>query len=426
MRTIRVEYLTRVEGEASFEIEIEDGVVKRTLLNVWEPNRLFETFIFGRKYNEVHELISRVCGICYAAHQITALRAVEKALGIHPSKEVTELRRLLTLGGVLHSHLLSLYFLAIPDYLGHDSIFAMFKDRPKDVELAFSLKKLANDVQELTGGRPVHPITTLVGSFSDVPTNIQLVRIRKRLEDAKGDSWRLVEIFKSAEIPEFERKCPHVALKGEDGYPLNFGILASTDGLACSEENYRKWISEKQVPPSHAKYSLIENRSFLVGPLARFNINHDKLCGDAKKAARELGLKPNCYNPFMQNIARTVEVIQYFDDAIKVAEELEGMDLVKAVEPPEIKAKGGRGCAITEAPRGLLYHSYEFKEDGTVAKADIVTPTAHNVFNIENDIREYAPKISSLPAKEAEQKCEILIRAYDPCFSCSVHLIYLK
>ena len=425
-RTIKVDYVARVEGEASFEIVIEDGMVKKTLLNVWEPIRLFEAFLVGRKYDEIHEIASRICGICYAAHQITALRAVEKALGIQPPEEVTGLRRLLTLGGMLQSHLLSLCFLAIHDYAGYESVFAMLKERPKDVELAFKLKKLGNDIQELVGGRPVHPVTTLIGRFSDVPRDAELRKIRRRLEDAKGESWRLVEILKSAEIPEFERKCPHLALKSEDGYPLNFGLLASTDGLLCPEDDYRKQISERQVPPSHAKHSTIKNQSFLVGPLARFNLNYDKLCGDAKRAAGELGIKRDCYNPLMQNIARTVEVIQYIDDAIRVTEELEGMDLGGAMRPHEIRARGGRGCAITEAPRGLLYHCYEFKGDGTVARADIVTPTGHNVFNIENDLREYAPRVLNLSEGEAKLACEMLVRAYDPCFSCSVHLTKIR
>lgn len=414
--------LARVEGEASFHIKVEENKIKEVILNVYEPIRFFEAFLKGVRSEEVPEIASRICGICYTAHQITAARAIENASGIEISEQIRDLRQLLAIGGIIQSHILHLYLLAIPDYMGYESAIAMAKDHAKTVGRGLRLKKLGNDLQTLIGGRAVHPVTLTLGGFTAFPKEEKLKKFGDELRKAKGDAIETVRIFKNFEIPNFERKCEHVALRGEDGYPLNEGKLTSTEGLLCSEYEYEKYIEEKHVPPSHAKHSIVKGRSsFLVGPLARMNLNFDKLSEDSKKIAEEMEVKFPNFNPFVSNIARAIEVVEYIDNAINVIENLK----LREEKRKEVRIKPGVGCAITEAPRGILYHWYEIDRNGLVGAANIVTPTAHNVYNIEKDLFEFASGILNLPHKEANLSCEKLIRAYDPCFSCSVHLTQL-
>jgi coenzyme F420-reducing hydrogenase alpha subunit len=417
-KEIRVDHLARVEGEASFWIKAEEAKVREVILNVYEPMRFFEAFLAGKRWDEVHELASRICGICYT--QITALRAIENSLGVEVSEQTSKLRDLLTIGGIIQSHVLHLYFLAIPDCLGYESAIAMANNYPEVVKRGLKLKQLANQLQTLIGGRAVHPVTTRVGGFTSLPDESDLKELSSRLKEAKEDALETVRIFKKLKIPDFERKCEHVALRSKKGYPLNLGKLSSTEGLSCEESEYRKYIEEKQVPPSHAKYSTLRGRnSFLVGPLARMNLNFDRVCEDSKGVAKEIGIKFPNFNPFVNNIARAIEVVQYLADAINLIESTK----IRKEKQETIKVKPSRGCAITEAPRGILYHYYELDRKGLVSKADIVTPTAHNVLNIEKDLAAFSPSLLDLPQAKAQFECEKLIRAYDPCFSCSVHLI---
>ena len=421
-KEIKSDYLARVEGEAAFHVKVERNKVKEVLLNVYEPIRFFEAFIKGKRCEEVPEITSRICGICSAAHQITAVRAIESALGMETSEQTKDLRHLLAIGGMIQSHVLHLYFLAIPDYLGYESVVAMTKDHPEAVKRALKLKKLGNDLETLIGGRAIHAVTTAVGGFTALPDEEKLKKFGYRLKEARNDAIKTAEMFKNIKMPNFERKCEHIALRSEDGYPLNNGKLKSTEGLSCEENEYRKYIDEKYVPPSHAKHSTVKGRSsFLVGPLARMNLNFDKLSDDSKKIAEEIGAKFPNFNPFFNNVAKAIEILQYMDDAAEIINRIK----LKREERKKIEAKPGRGYAITEAPRGILYHSYEIDRNCLVGASDIVTPTAHTVHNVEKDLFEFVPSLLDLPEEEATLSCEKLIRAYDPCFSCSVHLIKL-
>ncbi len=418
-KEIKSDYLARVEGEAAFHVKVEGNKVKEVLLNVYEPIRFFEAFLKGKRFEEVPEIASRICAICSAAHQITAVRAIENALDIETSDQTRDLRQLLAIGGMIESHVLSLYFLAVPDYLGYESVIAMVNDHTEAVKRGLRLKKLGNDLQDLIGGRAVHPVTVVPGRFTALPREEKLKKFGYRLKEAKNDVIETMRILKNLEIPNFERRCENVALRSENGYPLNSGKLTSTEGLSCEEYEYREYIEEKYVPPSNAKHSTVKGRSsFLVGPLARMNLNFDKLSEDSKKISDEIGVKFPNFNPFFNNVARAIEILQYLDDAIDIINKIK----LKKEERKKIEAKPGRGHAITEAPRGTLYHCYEIDRNCLVGAADVVTPTAHNVYNIEKDLFGLASNILDLPEEEATLICEKLIRAYDPCFSCSVHL----
>jgi len=420
-REIQVGYISRVEGQGSLEIKVSSGNIKELRLEIFEPPKFFEAFLVGRHCSEVHELTSRICGICPVPHQVTALRAVENALGIRISEQTRDLRKLMNYGCHIASHILNLYFLAAPDYLGYESVFAMVKDHLPTVKLALKLKKLGNDLVELIGGRAIHPVSAVVNGFTKVPEKKDMELMRKRLTEAKNDACDTVAFVASLKVPQFVRKTEHVSLFSQKEFPINEGLLASTEGMMVEEGRYREYIRELQVDYSWAKHSEIVGRNaFLVGPLARVNLNFDRLSHDAKKMARKVGFEVPNFNPFMSHVVRALEVVNAIDDCVAIIDKIPLREEDRAYE-----IKAGTGFAITEAPRGLLYHSYELGGDGVVKRADIVTPTAHNARSIENDLRELVPAMADLTDEEATLRCEMLVRAYDPCISCSVHYVNL-
>jgi len=416
--TIDVNYLARVEGRGALNISIsKDGKVEDLQFRIYEPPRFFESFLIGRKYDEVMELTSRICGICPVAHQITALRAIENALGIEPSQQTRDLRKLMAISAHIQSNVLSMYFLSLPDLMGYESIITMTKDNLDIVKRGLKLKKLGNDITDLIGGRAVHPVTAVVGGFTVIPSRNKMKTIRKRLVEAKQDAYDTVDLFSEVEIPDFERKCEHIAISDPKEYSINHGRFRSTEGLDIDEMEYRDYIYEEQMSYSTALHSYVKNRSsFMVGPLPRVNINFDQLSSDAKDAARRSGVKFPNFNPFVSHLARAVELVHDIDESIEIIDRV----LLKE-ERRNFICKAGFGAAITEAPRGSLYHSYEIDNNGIVKKADLVPPTAHNANNIEKDLQEFVLTLLDLSMDEITLKCEMLIRAYDPCISCSTH-----
>jgi coenzyme F420-reducing hydrogenase alpha subunit len=420
-REIEVGYISRVEGQGALEIKVSSGNITDLRLDIFEPPKFFEAFLVGRHCSEVHELTSRICGICPVPHQITALRAVENALDINVSDQTRDLRKLMNYGNHIQSHVLSIYFLSAPDFLGYESIFPMAKDHLATVKRALRLKKLGNDLIELVGARAIHPTSAVINGFTKIPAREDMETMRKRLVEAKQDARDTVEFVSSWMIPDFHRKCEHVALSESGEFAINEGFVVSTEGLRIEENQYREHIVESQVDYSWAKHSQIAGRgSFLVGPLARVNLNFDKLSYDARRLAEEIGFKAPNFNPFMAHVARALEVVNAIDCCIEIIDRVPLRE-----EDRSYKVKPGTGFAITEAPRGLLYHSYEVGSNGCIKKADIVTPTAHNAKNIENDLRELVPSMVDLTDEEATLRCEMLVRAYDPCISCSVHYVNL-
>jgi len=420
--SISVDYIARVEGVGALDIKVSGGKVEYAKFSIYESPKFFEAFLVGRRCDEVHELTSRICGICPVAHQMTALRAVENALGIEVSQQTRDLRRLFALSAHISSHVLNLYFLAAPDYFGYESVIPMARHDLDFFKRALALKKVGNDLTELIGGRSVHPISAIVGGFTAPPDKDSLRAIKARLIKAKDYALRDVELFSSLKIPLFERRCEHVALRSDSEYAINEGRLVSTDGLNIEENEYRKYIGEKQVLHSTAKHSYVKNRSsIMVGPLPRVNLNFDKLSPDARKAANQIGFQPPVFKPYMSIVARVLEVVNAIDESIAIIDRLKPKQ-----EELSFEIKAGEGAAITEAPRGILYHYYKFDKEGKVEKADIVTPTAHYAYNVERDLYELVPNLLDQPLEEATLKCEMLIRAYDPCISCSTHLAKLK
>jgi coenzyme F420-reducing hydrogenase alpha subunit len=427
-KKINVCYVTRVEGQAAINVEVAGTGQAKAEFAVFEPIRFFEAFLVGRMYDEVHELTSRLCGICPIAHQITALRAVENALKVKVTPQTKALRRLLALSAWIQSHTLSLYFLTAPDYLGFEGAVAMASKHGDAVRRALRLKKLGNDLGEIIGGRAVHPISAVFGGFTKTPRKEDLTEIRQRLKEEKDDVWSTVDLFRSFSYPEINRDTELVAISNDEEYAVNEGRLTSSKGLDASEEDYRKHIRESEAKHSNTKASYLNGKDFIVGPLARINLNYDKLTPDAKKATEQLDLHiPTC-NPFMHIKARVAELVYSLDECMRIIDTLR----LDVSEQP-IKAEIGiipcltpcEGFALTEAPRGLLYHAYKLDSDGAVQKADLVPPTAHNSASIEASLRAFAPELVRKD-QDLLLGCEKLVRSYDPCISCSVHVTRLK
>jgi len=417
IKTINVDYIARVEGQGAIDIRF-DKTTREVKLKMFEPPRFFESFLIGRKYSEVHEITSRICGICPVAHQITALRAVENAIGLKISPQTEDLRKLMALSAYISSHALSLYFLTAPDFLGKESVIPLVAEAPQVVARAMKLKKLGNELGDIIGGRAIHPVYMVVNGFTNIPSRKQLDDIRTRLLEVKQDVRETAQLFAGLKYPQFNSPGEQIAISDSQQYAINKGMLKSTEGLSAEEKDYRKVINEKQTAYSYTKESTVKGRaSFMVGPLPRVNINFEQLSANAKSVAKEIGFKPpRVTNPFDQVIARAIELVHSVDESISLIEKLplRYEDLGHSFRP-------GEGFALTEAPRGLLYHSYQINKQGLVERADIVPPTAHNVHHIEKNLSDLVQTFGDLPADELTLKCEMLVRAYDPCISCSVH-----
>lgn len=418
---INLHHLTRVEGHGNIRIRIASGTVQEATWEVVETPRFFEAMVIGKKWENAPYICARICGICSIGHTLASIRAVENAFGFEPSQQTRRLRLLLKHMETLQSHLLHLYFLVAPDFLGTGSVLPLVESRPEEVQRAARLKLLANDACDLIGGRRLHPTRTVVGGFTMVPDKDELSHLRHRLTAAIGDLQQAGELFAGFAMPVFERETEFVSLKGEKEYPFIGGDLVSTDGVHKKEWEYREMTNEYCIAQSTAKWSALSRRSFAVGALARLNNNFNLLHGKARQLAERFSLKPVCHNPFMNNIAQLVECMHVVEDAIVLIDKLLES---KLLEPKQaVVPRAGQGVGAVEVPRGILYHMYEFDGEGRIVRADCVIPTGQNHANIQHDIEVLAKESASAGVgdREIEKLAGMLVRAYDPCISCSVH-----
>jgi len=421
-RTIRVDTLARVEGEGAMLIKMAGERVSDVKLRIYEPPRFFEAFLRGRHFSEVPDIVARICGICPIAYQMSAVHAIERALGVDISPEIRMLRRLFYCGEWIESHALHVYMLHAPDFLGYEDAITMAKDHPEVVQRALRLKKIGNHLVTLLGGREIHPISAAVGGFYKVPDKNRLHELEEDLKWALDASVQTVHLTAGLEFPDFEQDYEFVALRHPSEYPFNEGRLVSNRGLDIDAAEYEDTFIEQHVKHSNALHSVIRGRgSYLVGPMARFNLNFDNLPEIARQAANDAHLKPPVKNPFRSIIVRSVELVFACAEALRICQEY---------EPPseprmEVPSRAGVGQAITEAPRGILYHRYAIDDKGLIVTAKIVPPTSQNQKRIEDDLREYAPRLAGWPLKDATWKCEQAIRNYDPCISCATHFLKL-
>ncbi len=416
-KVISIDYLARVEGETAIKINIKGKEPQELKLKIFEPPRFFEGFLVGRKYYEVPDIVARICGICPVSHMTTALRAIEKAVGISPSQQTRILRRLMSLSQIVSSHLIHLYMLAMPDYYGYQGAQEMLPDFTEELSCLMRMKKVVNDLTAAVGGRALHPVSAVVNGFTDLPSPQALKKLHQDLEKIEADAVKTVRMVSEFSFPDFFRKAEYVALKETNRYAIMQGSIASSEGLDILEEDYEQCFEEEEVFYSMAKRAKVKGRSSLmVGALARLNIKFNQLFPSVKKLAQEVGFKVPDYNPFHNNLAQSLEILYGIQECRQIIE-----DLKLSPEDNSYRIRAGEGAAFSEAPRGLLYHQYAINAKGVIEKANIVTPTVHNFANIEEDLRHLVRQNSDLPEKKIALLCEMLVRAYDPCFSCSVH-----
>jgi coenzyme F420-reducing hydrogenase alpha subunit len=420
---IKVDTLARVEGEGGLNIRIKGNRVQDVKLVIFEPPRLFEAFLRGRHYSEVPDITARICGICPIAYQMSAVHALERAMGIAIDPAVRMLRRLFYCGEWIESHALHVFMLHAPDFLGYQDVIEMARDHRPAVEQALRLKKIGNHLVSILGGREIHPISAAVGGFHRVPAKRELQPLIEDLKWAVDASVGAAKLVAGFEFPDFEQDYEFVSLSHPEEYPFNEGRVVSNKGLDIDVSEYEDHFAEQHVKHSNALHSVIRARgSYLVGPLARFNLNFEKLPQLAKLTAVDCGLAVPCLNPFKSIVVRAIELLFACEEALRI---------IEAYEPPaapkaEVTPQAGTGMGATEAPRGLLYHRYSVDAQGLVQSAKIVPPTSQNQKRIEDDLWRFVPQLMDRPLEEITWKCEQAVRNYDPCISCATHFLRVK
>ena len=423
--TIDVHHLTRVEGHGNIAVDIKNGELIKAEWQVVEAPRFFEAMLRGRPYQEASHITSRICGICATGHATASLRATENALGVEISKQTEILRKLVFHGEILDSHVLHVYMLVAPDFFGVGSVLPLAASHPEVVLRALRIKKLSGDLCAMISGRHTHPIAMAVGGFTHLPTIKELLAMRERLVAAREDMDETMALLKTLPWPAFERETEYVSLQKDDEYAFIDGHIATTDGFTYPISEYRKVTNEYLVPQSTAKWAKHNRDSYMVGALARFNNNYDQLHPQAKAAAEELGMAPIVTNPFLNSGAQAIEMVHCLEDSIILIDEL--VDRGIKEEPLyQFQGKGGEGTGAADVPRGTLFHNYVIDDDGLIQGANCVIPTNQNHANIEADMHALLPQIMDQSQEEITLTLEMLVRAYDPCISCSTHLLNVE
>ncbi len=423
VRTIAVDYLTRVEGEVALTVHLRDHEATRVELSVFEPPRFFEGFLRGRALREVPDITSRICGICPVAYQLAGSHALEAALGVTLDPGLKALQRLLMCGEWIESHALHVYMLHAPDFLGYPDGIAMAKDHGEKVRAGLRIKKVGNALVAVLGGREIHPVNVRVGGFWRLPRTEELRALLPELTWSLDAARDALGWMKALPFPEMDRDYEFVALRDPDAYAMTEGRIVSSRGLDMPVSDYEAEFLEEQVPYSNALFARHRDRgAYLCGPLARFNLNFDQLSAPAHQAAQLAGIAPPCRNPFKSLLVRMVELVEAIAESLRI---------IEAYAPPpaaavELPRHAGKGAGCVEAPRGLLFHRYEIAADGTIKTARITPPTSQNQRIMESDVYHLAPRLADLPQAEATLLAEQAIRNYDPCISCATHFLTLR
>ncbi|MFB3852688.1 MAG: Ni/Fe hydrogenase subunit alpha [Vicinamibacterales bacterium] len=430
---IDVHHLTRVEGHGNIIVNVADGKVEKCEWRVPEAPRFFEAMVRGRHYTEVARVTSRICGICSVGHTLASIKATEKALGIPVSPQTVKLRRLAKHAENVDSHVVHVLFLAAPDLLGAPSVFPLVQTHGEVVRRALRLKRFGHEWGSLLAGRTTHPTRLVPGGFAELPTTADLKKLRQRfLDELVPDFEQILPVVVSLadKFPSFERPTEFMAVHSEEEYGLYDGDVQTVtpDGVKklYPVEDYRKCTNEYVHPFSTAKYTRNRMASYMAGALARFNNNHDQLHPEAKKLAALLGLKPLCFNPYLNTVAQVVEIAHSVHESLELLDELIS-DGIRPEEPGK-PTRCGAGASAVEVPRGILFHHYEYDEAFNCLGGDCIIPTNQNHANIQFDFDKLVPELvaAEKSEKEMELALEMLVRAYDPCISCSTHYLDVK
>ncbi|MCC7174432.1 MAG: Ni/Fe hydrogenase subunit alpha [Bryobacterales bacterium] len=427
-RSIKVNHLARVEGHGGVTVEMDGRSVSSVRFDIFEGARLLEALARGRHYTDVPQIVSRICAICSVSHSISSIKATESAFGVTPTPQTELLRDLLYRGEDIESHSLHVFCLAVPDYLNYPSVVALAADHPDAARLGLRLKKLGNTIQEVIGGRAVHPVNVLVGGFGKLPTADQLMALRDELHQAAEDSKSVVDLIASLPPADYcSKDTVFAALRPKQfgygyysGDQIHVRLNGKTEAVPAAE--YRSLANERAVPHSHAKHSQYKGRPFMVGALARLTVNSDLLNGSVADVKQKFGLNLPSGNPMDNNKAQALELVYDIHRSLETVEKLLA-DGLREEAPVPVRPKAGSGTGVTEAPRGMLVHSYSFDGQGRLATADVITPTAFNAASVEEHLRRAVEQNAGDDDAALTKKLEMIVRAYDPCISCSVHLV---
>lgn len=417
-RRITLNHITKIEGHASLDLKIREGKIEKCHLEAVEGSRYFEGMLKGRNFTEAPEITSRICGICSCAHVTCSTMAMENAIGFKPSTRTIMLRELVMIGERIRSHATHLYFLALPDFLGYESALSMAGKYKKELEVALRMMKVGNDLIKLNAGRDLHPIALQIGGFLKEVKDEDLQRIKERLKGMIPDAVTTVNLFAKLKVPDFHRDTEYFSLTDLNNYALLYGNVTS-QSRSFKPDDYHEYLAEYHEPYATSNFVVKEGKSMMVGALPRMNNNYKQLKGTAKKLLEKNKIKFPSTNPFHHNYAQALELVFFAERAVELIN-----NMPKNYKMPEkLEPKAGRGVAAIEVPRGTLWHEYELDEKGDITYANIVTPTAQNLRNLQDDIREYVPRLLDMKKDEIALEIEKLIRAYDPCFSCSTHFL---
>jgi len=417
---IRINHIAKMEGHAGFMASVIQGDVRSAKIEVQEGIRLIEGILIGRHYKDVPIVAQRICGICPVVHNLTSIKALENAMGVKVSPETEKLRAITEFGQVIHSHALHLFFLSLADFLDIENDIQLVKQYPEEAKKAIRIREFGMDIVREIGGRVVHPLTNEVGGFKKTPSVSGLQKIIANAEGTLQDALALGEFFKKIKLPEFSRQTEYVCLARNGEYPFYDGDIVSSEGLHIPVAKFEANFQELQKQNEVIKKVEHEGKSYMIGAIARVNINREKLNPKASAYLESLGIKFPDYNPFHNILAQMTEVIHCVAETEKLLKEFLHSDM-EAVITQEYAIKEGVGVAAVEAPRGTLYYHVEVDSRGYVKNLNIITPTAQFLANLEDDIAEYLKTVINIPGKEREKKLRGFIRAYDPCISCAVH-----
>ncbi len=430
---IDVHYLTRVEGHGNIVVDVKEGKLTKCEFQVIESPRFFESMLVGRSIWEAQHITSRICGICACGHSLASIKAAEDALDVRPSEQVVMLRKLLLHTEMLDSHVLHIYILVAPDLLGVKSVVPLIKTHKPVIEMALRMKRMSDYAGEVLAGRHIHPISYVIGGLTQLPSREGLEKLYNLMLESRKDGEETVKIIKTLKFPQFDRPTQYLSLTSDDEYAMYDGDLM-VNGVKSKVGDYRKLFTESVLDYSKAKISKINNKSYAVGSLSRFNNNFSKLHKKAKQVAAELGLKAPCHNPYLNTAAQLVEWVHCLEESITILEKIlkDGLDEKKIVvnswpnrsQVGKIKYKPNTGEQCVEVPRGSLFHEYTIDDSAHITAANCVIPTNQNMGNLEDDMRKIVPELlGKKTQEEITLDLEMLARSYDPCISCATHLL---
>ena len=421
--SIHVPVLTRVEGEGALDLRIDNGEIAELRLRIFEPPRFFEKFLEGRHYTEIPDMVARICGICPVAYQVTAAQALEKLFGVELDPWARDMRRVFYCGEWIQSHSLHIHLLAAPDFFGCNNAIELARIAPDEVRRGLRIQALGNELMDLFGARSVHPVGVRVGGFHGAPAPAQINAIRDKLRAALPEAEALVRWTASIAVPQDDQPFLSVAMQHPTDYAIETGAIGVSDGLRIEADAFDAHFAERHEPHSTALFSTYHQQPYLVGPLARLNLNHARLPEAVKTLLAEIGLALPSRNLFHSLVARAVEILLALHEALRL------LDAYRLPDSPWVLVtpRAGVATGCTEAPRGLLWHRYEMDDDGRVVKARIVPPTSQNQGRIEEDLRLSLLNFGlDQPDDALRLHCEQVIRNYDPCISCATHFLRMN